>query len=62
MPDLKDEVERVSRKKRAANAVTKWLADMPKEDAVQVLQHAAIDLGLSVTVSPNGTPTPPKAA
>lgn len=63
MPNLSEEMERVGRKQRAAKAIVKWLADLPHEDAVQVLQHVGIDLHLTVT--PNGTTapaTPPKAA
>lgn len=60
MPDLMAEKERIDRKHRAAKAILKWLGDLPKEDAVQVLQHVGIDFGVTVAVQPNGTP--PKAA
>lgn len=49
MPDLEAEKKRTDAKHKAWKAVLGWLNDLPREDAVQVLQHVGIDFGLVVT-------------
>jgi hypothetical protein len=49
MPDLDAEKKRVDAKYKAAKAILGWLNDLPKEDAIAVLQHVGIDFKVVVT-------------
>lgn len=56
MTDLNAEKKRIDAEHKAMKAILGWLADLPTDGAVRVLQHVGIDFGLTIESALTGNP------